>query len=361
MKMVKLFLPMLGLLFAASAMAQNAAPAGDAARGKTMWVKYNCYSCHGYDGHGGAGAKVAPKPIAVNAFIALVRHPPASTMPTFTAKVVPDADLRDMWTYLNSLPAPAEVKDVPLLIDLVQGDDNKALVRAYVENQLDTYQWLRRHDVPFLPALEASSGQSVPRVHNVDPADMVRLLASRCRESGKVTVLLETAAERLICDATGKVCGVQARSRAGGGDQQLMIHAKLPVILACGGFGRDKAMVHRFAPQYDNAFFIGGAGNVGDGLMMGWSMGADLLDMPFVNGTFGMVLNRYPEITADPRDEALLRLGIEHCERRDHAAGGLPCERFAKQLHILFPPFSGAAARHVQDFHSTQAASAPLA
>ena len=120
MKMVKLFLPMLGLLFAASAMAQNAAPAGDAARGKTMWVKYNCYSCHGYDGHGGAGAKVAPKPIAVNAFIALVRHPPASTMPTFTAKVVPDADLRDMWTYLNSLPAPAEVKDVPLLKQISQ-------------------------------------------------------------------------------------------------------------------------------------------------------------------------------------------------------------------------------------------------
>jgi hypothetical protein len=41
-------------------------------------------------------------------------------MPTFTAKVVPDADLRDMWTYLNSLPAPAEVKDVPLLKQISQ-------------------------------------------------------------------------------------------------------------------------------------------------------------------------------------------------------------------------------------------------
>ena len=173
------------------------------------------------------------------------------------------------------------------LCEVGQMENDPALVRAYVDHQFDTYQWLRRHGVPFLPALEASSGQSVPRVHNVDPADMVRLLATRCRESGKVTVLLETAAERLICDATGKVCGVQARSRAGGGDQQLMIHAKLPVILACGGFGRDKAMVHRFAPQYDNAFFIGGAGNVGDGLKMAWKLGADVRDMAYIKGTYG--------------------------------------------------------------------------
>jgi len=36
-------------------------------------------------------------------------------MPTFSAKVIPDADLRDMWAYLNSIPAPPAVKDIPLL------------------------------------------------------------------------------------------------------------------------------------------------------------------------------------------------------------------------------------------------------
>ena len=95
--------------------AQNAAPAGNAENGKKLWVKNNCYTCHGYDGHGGAGVKLAPKPIAVNAFIAIVRHPPGSNMPTFSAKVIPDSDLRDMWAYLNSIPAAPAVKDVPLL------------------------------------------------------------------------------------------------------------------------------------------------------------------------------------------------------------------------------------------------------
>ena len=88
-----------------AAQAQNAAPAGDAANGKKLWVKENCYSCHGYDGHGGAGVKLAPKPIAVTAFMAIVRHPPKSGMPTFSAKVVSDADLRDMWAYLSAVPA----------------------------------------------------------------------------------------------------------------------------------------------------------------------------------------------------------------------------------------------------------------
>jgi mono/diheme cytochrome c family protein len=109
------------LLFAMAAFvgvalqAQNAAPVGNAENGKKLWIKNNCYSCHGYDGHGGAGVKLAPKPIAVQAFIAIVRRPPGSNMPTFSAKVIPDSDLRDMWAYLNSIPAAPAVKDVPLL------------------------------------------------------------------------------------------------------------------------------------------------------------------------------------------------------------------------------------------------------
>jgi mono/diheme cytochrome c family protein len=112
----RLLFLMAALVVGSAAMqAQNAAPAGNAENGKKLWVKNNCYSCHGYDGHGGAGVKLAPKPIAAQAFIAIVRRPPGSNMPTFSAKVIPDADLRDMWAYLNSIPAAPAVKDVPLL------------------------------------------------------------------------------------------------------------------------------------------------------------------------------------------------------------------------------------------------------
>ena len=99
----------------AAAQTKGAAPTGNAEKGKTLWVKDGCYSCHGFDGHGGAGPKLAPRPMAVASFIAIVRHPPASGMPTFAAKVISDADLTDMWAYLRSIPDPPPVKDIPLL------------------------------------------------------------------------------------------------------------------------------------------------------------------------------------------------------------------------------------------------------
>jgi len=100
-------------LTAGVAAAQNT---GSAEKGKALFLKNNCYSCHGFDGHGGgAGAKLAPKPIALAAFIAYVRHPALGTMPTFSAKVISDADLGDIRAYLATIPEPPAVKDIPLL------------------------------------------------------------------------------------------------------------------------------------------------------------------------------------------------------------------------------------------------------
>jgi mono/diheme cytochrome c family protein len=89
--------------------------AGNAENGKRLFVKFGCYTCHGYQGQGGtAGAKLAPKPIATAALIAYVRHP-SGTMPPFTAKVATDAELTDIHAFLSSVPAPPPAKDIPLL------------------------------------------------------------------------------------------------------------------------------------------------------------------------------------------------------------------------------------------------------
>lgn len=95
--------------------AGGAGPAGNADNGRRVFVKYGCYTCHAYDGHGGAGPKLAPKPIAAAAFIAIVRHPPPSNMPVFTAKIVSDAELNDMLAYLRGIPEAPPVKDIALL------------------------------------------------------------------------------------------------------------------------------------------------------------------------------------------------------------------------------------------------------
>lgn len=98
------------LLLASSSMAQ-----GNADKGKRLFTKLGCYTCHGYQGQGGAaGAKLAPQSISAPALIAYVRHPRGS-MPPFTSKVVSDADLTDIQAFLASVPAPPPAKNIPLL------------------------------------------------------------------------------------------------------------------------------------------------------------------------------------------------------------------------------------------------------
>jgi ubiquinol-cytochrome c reductase cytochrome c subunit len=104
------------LCFVAALLAQapKSAATGNAENGKRLFVKFGCYTCHGYQGQGGAGARIAPRPIALAALIAYVRHPSGS-MPPFTAKVVTDSELTDIHAFLASVPAPPAVKDIPLL------------------------------------------------------------------------------------------------------------------------------------------------------------------------------------------------------------------------------------------------------
>lgn len=160
------------------------------------------------------------------------------------------------------------------LIEVGQQEADPALVRAYVQHQLATYDWLKRHGVRFSPVIETSSGQSVPRVHTVDPADTVRTLRTCAADSGRV---------QLRASETAPVHGVQAEGPEG----TFEIHASRGVLLASGGFCRNGALVHRFAPHYANAVFVGGDGNVGDGLLMAWKLGADLRDMAYIKGTYG--------------------------------------------------------------------------
>ena len=107
--MMKLYILLLAL--AASVSAQD----GNADNGKKLFSKFGCYECHGYQGQGGgAGAKLAPKPISATALIAYVRHPSGS-MPPYTSKVASDAELTDIRAYLASVPAPPPPKSIPLL------------------------------------------------------------------------------------------------------------------------------------------------------------------------------------------------------------------------------------------------------
>ena len=101
---------------AATAPQASAPPKGDAANGKKLFVSYGCYQCHGYEGQGSTatGPRLAPRPIPFAAFSKQLRKP-SSEMPPYTAKVATDAQLADIYAFLQSVPPPKDLDTIPLL------------------------------------------------------------------------------------------------------------------------------------------------------------------------------------------------------------------------------------------------------
>jgi mono/diheme cytochrome c family protein len=94
----------------------NNSPAGDAKNGKELFVKYTCYGCHGFSAQNGpAGNRLNPMKMTQGTFTALVRSPGARNMPSYSAKVISDAQLGDIYAYLKTLPDAPPAKDIPLL------------------------------------------------------------------------------------------------------------------------------------------------------------------------------------------------------------------------------------------------------
>ena len=95
----------------------SAPAAGNVQNGKRLYVSAGCDLCHNADGQGGGGApRLAPKPnmIALAAFIHQCRQP-SNSMPPYTSKVLSDAQLADIYAFLQTIPKPPELSSIPLL------------------------------------------------------------------------------------------------------------------------------------------------------------------------------------------------------------------------------------------------------
>jgi ubiquinol-cytochrome c reductase cytochrome c subunit len=98
-----------------AAPAQTQAPAGRADAGRTLFAKVGCYQCHSNEAQGGAaGPRLGPGPTPYARFVSYIRKP-AGEMPPYSAKVLSDRDLADIYAFLQALPKPPAVADVPLL------------------------------------------------------------------------------------------------------------------------------------------------------------------------------------------------------------------------------------------------------
>jgi ubiquinol-cytochrome c reductase cytochrome c subunit len=91
-------------------------PAGNIQNGKKLFTSYGCFECHGHQAEGTSvgGPRLGPNPISFPPFIKYVRQP-TGQMPPFTIKVTSDADLADIYSFLQSLPQPPKADSIPAL------------------------------------------------------------------------------------------------------------------------------------------------------------------------------------------------------------------------------------------------------
>jgi mono/diheme cytochrome c family protein len=113
------FAAVCGSAVVVAAQAQEA-PRGDAANGKHLYLANYCYTCHGRVGQGGAYNGPAPAlaktAMPYEGLVGQTRNP-SNDMPGYSAQVLPDQALADIYAYLQSLPGPSDPKGVALLKD----------------------------------------------------------------------------------------------------------------------------------------------------------------------------------------------------------------------------------------------------
>jgi mono/diheme cytochrome c family protein len=89
----------------------------NAKHGQQLYTSFGCYQCHGYEGQGSGqtgGARIGPPQTPYSGFVAYVRQP-SGQMPPYTAKAASDAQLADIYAFLQSRALPPPSKTIPLL------------------------------------------------------------------------------------------------------------------------------------------------------------------------------------------------------------------------------------------------------
>jgi mono/diheme cytochrome c family protein len=91
---------------------------GDAQKGRVAFNQHGCWQCHDFNGQGSVATSndkvIARTQLPLDAFVSFVRTT-NGPMPPYRAPVLSDAELGDIYAYLQSLPAPKAVSDIPLL------------------------------------------------------------------------------------------------------------------------------------------------------------------------------------------------------------------------------------------------------
>lgn len=154
------------------------------------------------------------------------------------------------------------------------GEPDPGAVAAVTRAVGPVIEWLAdRHAMPFeLVTNFRYPGHSALRMHGL-PTRSGEELMDRLREAATavgVEILCEARAVSLFAVGAGRISGVEVE-RPNGNREAIGCSA---LVLACNGYGGNRALVSQHIPELAEALFFGHAGNEGDALTWGEALGA---------------------------------------------------------------------------------------
>ena len=166
---------------------------------------------------------------------------------------------------------------------------NIDLARNLAENALDSYDWTGSLGINTASGDAAAQagglhtvlGAMWPRTHSYqNGAPLIEALRSAAEKEG-VQIYTETAGKTLIQDKDGRVVGVNAEKADG---TKVTLNATKGVVLACGGYCANPAMVKKYDKYWgndlsDHTLTTNVGTNTGDGIVMAQEIGAGTVDL----------------------------------------------------------------------------------
>jgi fumarate reductase flavoprotein subunit len=251
----------------------------------------------------------------------------------------------------------AGVEDAPerMAADILRknhGEADERLVRAVCRASGPAIEWLAdEHGVPFqLVQGFLYPGHSALRMHSVPEKTGAALMAALLRAAAGID---------LLCSATvTDVSTEKVRFRRPDGAVEEVEYGAL--VLACSGFGGNRAMVREHLPEIADGVYFGHAGNQGDAVRWGTALGAAVRHMGAYQGhgsvatphgiliTWALIMEGGIQVNADGRRFSNEHAGYsEQCLPVLAQPGGFAWCIYDQRLHQLgmtFPDYREAHA-----------------
>jgi len=178
------------------------------------------------------------------------------------------------------------------------------LIGTLVENSEAAVQWLKERVGVDLSVLAQLGGHGYKRTHRPSSGMVgaeiiykIQRAVKSYEKSGMLQILIDTRVTQLTRNDDGAVVGVEVVTTTKDGENKTMTLTAPNVVLATGGFASDRShgsYLEHYRPELMRMPATAGEFSTGDGITLGTSVGAGLVDMDKVQV--------HPTGWVDPKD-----------------------------------------------------------